>query len=36
MKGKWHILELVVAIVLTAIVIAWLIAYATAWIMQGQ
>ena len=36
MKGIWHVLELVVAIVLAAIVIAWLIAYATAWIMQGQ
>ena len=36
MKGKWHVRELVVAIVLTAIVIAWLIAYATAWIVQGQ
>jgi hypothetical protein len=30
MKGKWHVLKLVVAIVLTAIVIAWLIAHATA------
>ena len=36
MKGIWHVLELVFAIVLAAIVIAWLIAYATAWIMQGQ
>jgi hypothetical protein len=36
MRDKWHVLELVVAIVLTAIVIAWLIAYAALWITQGQ
>jgi bacteriorhodopsin len=36
MKDRRHVLELVFAIVLTAIVIAWLIAYATVWIMQGQ
>ena len=36
MKGKWHALELLFAIVLAAIVFAWLIAYATVWIMHGQ
>jgi len=36
MKDKWHILELVVAILLTAIAFAWIIAFAALWIMQGQ
>jgi hypothetical protein len=35
MKDRWHVLELVVAILLTAVAIAWLIAFLAAWTMQG-
>jgi len=36
MRDKWHVLELVVAILLTAIACGWIIAYAALWIMQGR
>ena len=36
MKDKWHVLELVVAIVLTAVAIAWLIAFVAVWIFVEQ
>jgi hypothetical protein len=35
MKDTWHVLELFVAIALTVVALAWLIAFAAVWIMQG-
>ena len=34
-KDRWHDLELVVAILLTAVAIAWLIALVAVWTKQG-
>jgi hypothetical protein len=36
MENRWHVLELVVATLLTAVAIAWLIAFLAAWTMQGR
>ena len=35
MKDTWHVVELFIAIVLTVVALAWLIAFAAVWIMQG-
>ena len=35
MKNPWHILELLVAVLLTAVAFSWLIAFVSVWITQG-